>query len=583
MGFYQSWYLIAHGVFNPPGWWQDQGVFIQWPLAILGLIWPHRITLLAVQDLAIVGAEAVAYLWICDLVAARPSMPLRAYSLTGLALLAVDPWIYWSASWDYHSEPLGTLFLALAARDLFRGRRRSGALWCFLTLLCGMVPATYLIGIGLSLMFANRRRLSGLCAAAVSGVWFVLLLSAGGGTTLGYAPGHSARTGPASKPTSSIFSSRIPTLFTMVMHHGIDLFANSAPGGLLGIFATPIFGTAAVVAGENYSQGNPNSVIPSFQWLPLYVLLPVGTVMVLMWLNRRLGQRIAHVIAAVLTVNAVGWAVVWLPLLIPSWMVVSPAAAASIRRINALVPANAAVVASQGISGDFAERAHVSMFFETPARLPLRPPYTWFIVAPYAGIETATVAQSAQLLAVLARDRHAKLEFVRAGIWAFRVRVSHAGSLMAGGDISHLSAAFFSTGGTTSIRGPADSWYTEAPNNAPHPALWGDYYVETIGRYVASVSIAGHGPATVQLWNDTTNQLLAARKVALHGARVITLPGAVTRSDPKRTMVAESGAGPFRITPVQAPFGNELEVRVYSTSAAEIRANWVSIQPVSST
>lgn len=575
VGFYRAFYLISHGTLVPTDWFQAQAVLIQWPLALLGLIWPHPITLLVVQDLAIVGAEAVAFLWICDLVAERQEVPATAYCLIGLALLALDPWIYWSASWDYHSEPLGTLFAVLAARDLFRGRRIA-ALWCVLTLMCGLVPATYLVGVGLSLLIARRRRVVGGTVALTGVVWFELMVRLGAGGTL-----SNTSTVHGTEAAVSV-TSRISLLIPEVWHHWLDVLANAMPAGLLGLFTAPVIGIAGVTLGENFSQGNPNALVPSFQGIPLYIFVPIGTIVALMWLRRRFGVRLANVLATAAVLNVVGWGAVWIPKTVPTWLRVSPAQSEAISHIEAMIPRRDGVVASQGIVGDFAGRNHFGVFDTAPTTLPITGPYTWFVIAPYAGIETATVAQSAQLIANLARDPNAKLKYVsNASVWAFRVRASSAGAsaVQVGGISSSNSAGLFATYGTAVRRGRMRSWYMEGSDRAPGPILWGDYYLEPVGRYRAQVRLAGSGRVSVQLWNATTNRELAAKSPVLSGSEKVSLSGAITKLDPTRSARAQRGIGPFQIDPVRAARGNVLEVLVYAESAATIRVQWVSLRP----
>ncbi len=581
VGFYQSWYLIAHGVLNPDHWWQAQGIFIQYPLALLALIWPHPVTLLVVQDFAIVGAEVVAYLWICDLVAASDRSLLWPYCLTGLALLALNPWIYWSASWDYHSEPLGTLFAVLAARELFRGRR-IGFLWGGITILCGMVPATYVAGIGVSLVIRQRRRIAGYALLVASAVWFLLLTGLGAGTTLGYATEKAVSTKQATPASLGTITTRLSTLAHMLLHHWVDLFANLAPSGLIGLFTAPVLGVAGITLGENFSQGNPNSIVPSFQGIPVYIFVPVGTVAALIWLRRRVGPRFAAWFSAALVINVVGWAVVWIPKVVPNWLLVTSPEASALKHVQSMIPAGDGVVASQGIAGDLANHSFIKMFFGTPARLPIKSPYTWFVIAPYAGVETATVEQSAQLIAALAQNPDAELKYVSQGIWAFRLHVTPRQAhkdLYVAGKRARLSAALFSTGGNAVRRGPMRDWYVTGNKTADGPVLWGDYFLESVGKYAASVTLAGHGAvADVQVWNDTTNTLLSSRTSVVRGRLRVTLPAAVSRSDPKRAAVAQSGSALFQIDPVGALFGNNLEIRVFAGSPRALRIDAVSMR-----
>lgn len=418
VGFYQSWYLIAHGHLGANGWWRSQGVLVQYPLALLALFSESPFVLLAVQDLAIVGAEVVAFLWICDLIAERADLPRTGYCLTGLALLALDPWIYWSASWDYHSEALGTLFAILAARELRRGRRIA-ALWCALTLLSGMVPATYLLGIGAGLLFARRRRLAGAVVAGGGLAWFSALTALGAGKGLGYVtPGQTRYSGGA--PLGTV-TGRIAEAGQMLGHHWIDLFINLMPAGFVGALIEPALGIVAVVLGENLSEGSTTFLIPSFQSLPLYVFVPVGSVIALVWLRRRIGSRFANTLAVLMVANAAIWGVTKAPDAVALYLRVSPAQAAAIRRIQAIIPPNSGVVVSEGICGAFARHERIATFDLAPTRLPIWSPYTWFVVAPSAGYESASPAQSWRLIRILRHDPAARLEYVRAGIWAFRV------------------------------------------------------------------------------------------------------------------------------------------------------------------
>jgi hypothetical protein len=578
LGFYQSWWLISHGVLNPSGWWQAQAIFIQWPLALLGVLFPFRITLLLVQDLAIVGAELVAFLWLCDIVERQSSFPRRRLAAIGLILIAANPWIYWTASWDYHSEPLGTLFGVLAARDLFRGRRIAW-LWCFLTALCGMIPVTYLTGFGLSLLILRNRRKIGAALIVASGVWFGVMAKLGAGTQIGHNQTTSLNGQHTGIGANSLGLTDRPSVFvTNVAHHSLDLLANLAPTGIIGTVTTPVAGLAAVVMGENFSQGNPSSLIPSFQALPLYVVGPVGTVLALSWLSRRFGLRFAQGLAALLVLNTLGWGAVWIPKVKSEWLHVSLSQAAAINHIESIIPANAAVVASQGIVGDFANRKSITPFYVTPTTLPLSAPETWVVVSPNAGIETATITQSAELLLWLAQDPNAKLMYVKSDIWAFRVRVPADTYVNPGNDQGTYPAALFFSYGKAVRKGPISSWYLSGNNRIGGKILYGDYYLEPRGyRYTTRIKMQGHGPATLEVWNDTTFKLADRRKVMVNGTTWVTLHEAIPVSNPQLSVTVDSGAGPFKIDPVLPFAGNYLEAVVYSTSKAKLKVRTVSM------
>jgi len=115
--YQQAWYLIAHGHLNPVStvgrgyFWQNHSELIIWPLALTYWLWPHGVTLLWLQDICVVGAEAVAFTWICE-IARRQGTGKNTVLLvgTGLVLLAGNPWIWWSISFDFHTESLAILF-----------------------------------------------------------------------------------------------------------------------------------------------------------------------------------------------------------------------------------------------------------------------------------------------------------------------------------------------------------------------------------------------------------------------------------------------------------------------------------------
>ena len=71
--YQQAWYLIAHGHLNPYDtvgnftFWQNHAEFLMWPIALLYWVFPSGVTLLWLQDIGVVGAELVAFLWICQL------------------------------------------------------------------------------------------------------------------------------------------------------------------------------------------------------------------------------------------------------------------------------------------------------------------------------------------------------------------------------------------------------------------------------------------------------------------------------------------------------------------------------------
>ncbi len=586
IGFYRAWYLISHGVLNPSGWWQAQAIFIMWPLAVFGLIWPHLVTLLLIQDAAIVGAEAVAFYWITDIIRTRRGTPFCALSIVGLMLLVLDPWIYWSASWDYHSEALGTLFAVLAARELFRGRKR-GWIWSGLTLLSGLVPATYIAGIGLGMLFVRRRRIKGLILGIASSAWVFLLIKLGSGVAIAPASSKiSHRTAAAfrANPISGYFSQATAALVHLE-HHWVDLLANVAPSGMLGVFTAPAVGVAAVVLGENGRYAIVGYITPSFQSLPIYIFMPIGTVVAIGWLYRRLGRRLGQALMVLASLNVVGWGVLWIPEVVPTWLRVSAQEASVLKRVAGMIPEQDGVVASQGIAGDFGGREYAAgLRGRLPLKVQVTAPTTWFVIAPYAGIEVQTVVQSLGEVDFLASDPRARLVEEADNIWVFRLSVDakeHARSLQIPKTPSDLPAALFESHvGTRVLTGPVTNWRVQS-NGKAGALFFGDYWLERVGTYVAGVQLKSSGRVRVEVWNTTTDRELARRNYdSTRGLVNISIPVKVTPKDPSRSNSPGElyyGIVPFHVDPIPSFVGNMLEVRVYVQSGvkASVYSVWM--------
>ena len=209
-GYFQAWFLIAHGHLNPhltvwgnTAFIHVHGELILWLLAPLWWIAPSGLTLLWLQDLALVVAEAAVFLWMVEFAFGRWPRPSdtgrsaaahraggsknrgfapQALSVIGLLLLVANPWIYWSVSFDFHAEVLGTAFIALAAYDLAHHRRRYW-LWIALTLISGDVASTYVAGLGLSALLAGPAwRRKGLALVGL-GVAVTAVITAVGAVT----------------------------------------------------------------------------------------------------------------------------------------------------------------------------------------------------------------------------------------------------------------------------------------------------------------------------------------------------------------------------------------------------------------
>ena len=582
--YHQAWYLIAHGHLSPYDtvqgfpFWQSHCEFLMWPLALLYWVWPHGVMLLWLQDLGFVTAEAVAFTWLCEIAHRyRPGRDSAWLAGTGLVLLAANPWMWWAVAFDFHLEAPGISLAALLAWDLANGRRRAWV-WVAPLLACGDVAGTYLTGLGLGFVLAGRgSRLRGGVMACLGLGATVLITVIHGNISSGlqsYA--YLANAGSV----SSSFSPA--TLVTGVAGHPLlvlktlwakhtDLLANLAPAGLLGLVFALVLPLALVVLLQDALLPGVNFIVPCFQSMPVYIFLPVGTVAVLGWLARR-HRRAALLLASLVAAQALGWAAVWGPRAPGDWLRVPGATAATLSGLEARIPAQDEVVASQGVAGGFAGRAHIRPLWEATARVPVADGEDWFVITPQAGIEAPNTASAMALIGELAGPLHASLVTHTHGVWAFRWRPPpdmHTITVPADAAPLPAWAQPMSPGavGRPVMTGPAGSWHVTSAGGEGY-VTDGLTWQEPPGRYQALVTLSTSGPVNVEVWNDTGHTLLARRSIpATAGIESIAL--AVDATTAYRTG-AYSGWGPFRADFLPPPPGQRLEVRVWSPGSGAV-------------
>jgi Predicted membrane protein (DUF2079) len=571
----QAWFLIAHGHLDPystvQGYpvWRDHSEFLLWPLALLYWVWPHGVTLLWLQDVCLVGAEAVAFTWLCELTGRRqPGQDAAWLGGAGLVLLAANPWMWWVVSYDFHIEVVAILFAALLARDLANGRRRAWV-WVAPLLACGDVAGTYLAGIGLGGVLAGRRwRVTGADMACL-GVLATLVITLVNGNQGSGLQIYAYLTG--TRPHGSSLS--LGVLVTGIVTHPllvlrtlwakrVDILANLAPAGLVGLCDVLVLPLMLVVLLANALYVGLEIAEPVFQNVPVYVLLPVGAVTVLGRLMRR-HRGAALLLTGLLVAQTVGWAAVWAPRVPGQWLRVPPALAATLASIDARIPASAEVVASQQVVGRFSGRADVYALFR-PAMVTVRG-VTWFVITPSVGVEPQTTASAMALIGELAGPLRATLVTHANGVWAFRWRPSPGvHRVLVPGDSAPLPAwaAPMAPGtvGRPVMARPASTWCVTTAAGRGYVAdelIWH----EPPGRYQVQVTLSTTGPVNVQVWDDNGNVLLARRNVpGTTGVESVVLPVHPTTVYQARLY---SGWGPFQADFVPPP-GGELEVRVWS-------------------
>jgi hypothetical protein len=583
----QAWMQIAHGNLNPYDsmhalwFWQNNSEFIMWPLALLYWVWPHGITLLWLADAGVVAAQAVAFTWICQ-IAGRHGSGRKAALLAGAGcvLLVANPWVWLSVSNDFHVECISVVFAALLAFDLANRRRRAWA-WVPVLLACGDVAASYVIGLGAGALLAQRgNRLRGAVITVLGAAWILFIakihgnLGSGNGfRAFAYLAGPAASSGgaPLSPAALAAGIARRP----LMALHAIwakrdDVLANLCPGGLLGLGFPALLPLVLAVAGPNTLYPSVLFAQPSFQSLPVYVLMPAGTVAALSWLARR-RRWPALALGGLVLAQALAWSAVWLPTVPVTWLRTPAAAAAVLSRLEARVPRSAEVVASDGVMGRFSGRAHLYMLFARGG-VPVHGE-TWFVVAPGVGINSPDTARDMAFIGRLAGRMHATLMLHAGGIWAFRwhppagtrwLAITRATRQPLPGWTGIMPDGGFAR---RILSGPVRTWHATMPYGHGYVAA-GLAWIKPPGLYQASVTMSATGPASVEVWNDTGDVLLARRIVpATTGIQHVVMPVDARTAYPSRTF---SGWGPFRAYFMPPPAGNRLEIRVWKLGSGTV-------------
>ncbi len=556
-------------------------------LAPIYWLWPHDVLLLWLQDIGIAGAEAVAFTWMCQVARERCRERDAAWLAgVGLVLLVANPWIWWAVSFDVHTEPFAIPFAVLLARDLSNGRRRAWA-WVAPILVSGAPSATYVVGIGLGGVLADRRsRLTGAAMVLVGAGYSLLIVAIHGdvGVPLVYHYGYLVPGSYHSKLTFAGLAIGVAThparMLQTLWTKRTDMVANLAPAGFLGLGSVILLPLILVVLLANNLSRGFLFAEPLFQSLPIYVLLPIGTVTVLGWLARR-SRRTAMIVTVLILAQALGWAAVWGPRTPGQWLRVSAPAAAALAGIEARVPHSAEVIVSQGMVGPFSGRINVRRVLGRGA-IPVTSGENWFVIAPLVGIEIQSTASAMALIGELAGPLHATLITHANGVWLFRWHPPagvHAITVPGESTPVPAWAAPITPGlvGRPVMTGPEGTWHMTAAGRKGYAAD-GMAWQDPSGRYQALVSLSATGPVNIEVWNDTGNVLLARRSVpATTGVESIALP--VDATTPYRAR-AYSGWGPFRADFAVPPPGERLEIRVWSPGNGTVNVYGARLTPV---
>ena len=301
--FDQAWTLIGQGHLDPFNslygfpFYRSHFELIMWPLALTHLVFPQPVLLLWIQDLTATAAVLVAYLWILEHLENRHVPSRVALPIGGAALVAilVNPLLWGTVTFDFHFESTAALFAVLAARGFYRERFASAWVWIALTLLCGDLPALYVVGIGVSALLAGRAtRRHGLLLVVVGGAWLGLIAAIGAnlGSSLNayaYLAGRATLPAGGGMVLVAIGALTHPGRWIHELRIRLhDLWDLVEPAGVIGLASAWGFGVPIVVLVSTGLNPSPVFIGSPFQNFALFPFLLFGTVTVLVWLAARL-------------------------------------------------------------------------------------------------------------------------------------------------------------------------------------------------------------------------------------------------------------------------------------------------------
>jgi hypothetical protein len=613
---YQAWWGIAHGNLDPfstltaHSYWQDHFELINWPLAPISRAWPGGLWPLIIQDVMIVGGELGALYLVIDAVR-RPGWTDRlpgwvAVGLVSILLLA-NPWIYVSASFDFHYQSVGAAcFAMLACREMIRGRVRLFVLWILLCLACGDIAGTYLVAVGIGGVLAgwsSRRRGGSLIGVGLT--WFLMATAIGGGhgSSLGGHYGYLVpHTGPAASADIGAGALVVgaATHPMAILRHlwqaRLDVWAYISSSGGIGLFSPLAVLPALILFESGAGTGGGLRAIAYENFGAVLFLAPLS-VLTLAWLSRHLDEglianRLRHrsiqwirsswvplALAALMAGNVVAWAIVWMPQVPRQWLLTSSTSASALDQAARLIPPGAEVIASQGIVGRLCGRPVCYGIFG-PGAFPLRTADTYFVVTPYSGIETASVQSQLSIIATLAGPLQATLLLGRGDVWLFRLRAAPGQTSVAFSTLPTVPAwAAHSATGRPELVGPSQHWVTVQRGSEPGYLVDGASWDLAPGRYRATVTLATTVVTDVEVWDASSNTLLARRVVPpTDGNTAVQADVTVAAS---RSSTPYGGWGPFGFRPLLPSTPNDrIELRVWTPGTGTAAVYNLEIEPV---
>lgn len=593
----QAWWLIGHGQLLPydtvlrTSFWGHHGELIVWPLALITSQLPTGPTMLFLQDLATVGAEIVAFAWVCRLLQKESSakgMPATAIAGCVLIVLLVNPWTWWSIAQDFHLEAFMALFSILLARDL-EEEKPTAWIWAILLLSCGDVASIIVFGVGISAVLASRKRhvlrRYGLILIAVALGWIILLSLLGADQSHTLSDGYGYLAGLGSNGTH--YASMLQIAFGALIHpsrwlnvlwtHRLDVYATIAIFGIIPIASNWGSGVPTVVLLSNNLNMYQNGVFaaPGYQGQPIAGFLAVGLATVINAINRR-RPWLAWILSVLIVVNALGWSIVWLPRTNDEWVNTTSPAVQVLNRAVTSIPVNDELIVSQGVAGRFANRPLIYPY-RTGATFPIIGSQIYFVLTAYQGVETVGVSGTLGSIYEVAK-MGANLVAHGGGIWIFRWTPPPGQTqIQLPLQSKVLPAWALETNiGQPVLNGTYKTWHMEVPSSrSAGYGVFGAYFRLFPGQYDVSVSTVTSAPVNVEIWDDNRKVLLERVNFLGMKGSPIVVPFTLSSVVGSKTF---PGILPFAILPLKPPPGELIEVRVWIPASTTASISSVSIQ-----
>jgi len=540
---FQALYQISHGNLNPFSqtmgfpWIQNHGAFFMWLVAPLDRLGPPGLILLWLQGVAVVATAYITFMWVTQILELKSlenglsERRKNALLAVSLFIITVAPWSYWSVGNDIHVEIFAAPFILLATYEFSRGFMARGLCLSGILLGFGDVSSTWLIGIAMSVVIvavfdsAKRKQYTFLAIGlSILGLGWAGILSTfefSKGSTFTENFGYLTVPVGHRLPNHIGFSRLIrastqhPIRFIRaVSHHWVNIYANLAPYGLLGIATTWTLGVPLVILIEN--NLTPSYVFnePSFQSFPIYGFIVVGSIILLSNVTLKFqSPKLFALVVSVVVVNVTVWSLIFLPNWSSSWISTTPAQATQLNMVLKEIPANAPVVVSENVAGRFANRIQLYILRPSLHIRNVRRPI-WIVCAlNYSKISSSLGTQT--LPAALLESSDATLISRRNGVYLFRWQPKNVPS-----DFTLASSPWrvpiWNITGAAGVAVTDDvprTWFVRS-NGKSGDVLSGNFLSAAKGNYYVTLTLRNEKSLRIKIVNADTRSVIASHLLA---------------------------------------------------------------------